>query len=80
MILDHGLDDPQHQCVLIYVLRVVHLGLFELCRLCYHELEQVIELGHVISDRILNKVLVDWDALNYIDDSLDIELACECFC
>ena len=80
MILYHGLDYPQHQCILVDIFWVVDLRLSELRGLSYHKLEQVIELGHIISDRVLDKVLVDRDALDYVNDSLDVELASEGLC
>ena len=77
MILDHGLDNSKHKCVLINVFRAVDLRLFELSCIRYHELEKVIELRNIIRDRVFDKVLVNWDALDDVNDSLDVEFARE---
>ena len=40
-------------------------------------MEHGIELGD-LRQGVLDEILVDWDALNDIDDTLDVELAGEC--
>ena len=77
MILDHCLDNSKHKCVLIYVFRAIDLRLSELSCIRNHELEKVIELWDIIRDRVFDKVLVDWDALDDVNDSLDVEFARE---
>ena len=74
MVLDHGLDDSKHEHILGQVLSSVNCGLLELGALSHHEFEQVIELGRA-AQAVLDKVFVHGDRLNYVDDSLDVELA-----
>ena len=77
MIFDHSLDNSQHECVLIYILRAIDLRLPELSRISYHKFQKVIKLRHIVCYRIFNEVLVDWNTLNDVDNPFDIELASE---
>ena len=76
MILYHCFDDTEHQCILVLVLRVVNIWLFKLGAIIDHELKHVSELL-CFSDRVLDEVFVDWDALDNVNDTFNVELACK---
>ena len=62
----------KHKSILVDILRPIYFGLPELGALVHHELEHIIELRD-LRNRIFDEVLVDWDALNDINNTLDIE-------
>ena len=72
VVCDHRLSDAEHKRILIDILGSINFGLPELGALAHHELEHIIELRD-LCDRILDEVLVDGDALNDINNTLNIE-------
>lgn len=72
VVCDHRLSDVKHKSILVDIFRPINFGLSELGTLVHHELKHIIELRD-LRDRIFDEVLVDWDALNDINNTLDIE-------
>ena len=76
MVRNHGFDDSEHQHVLSQILWTIECRLPELCALVDHKVEQCFELW-CLAEAVLDEIFVNWDALNDIYDTLDVEAAAE---